>query len=397
MKLKRIALFLFVLGMLGIAPEALAIVARNPDTLHEAGTNVIDESGTVYRIMDATERRPYTSAGAFLSYGFNSWSNVVVASPDDMNLQIGSFIPPQDGKIICSDRGTDKGTCYLISDGDKLGFTSATVFASQGFSFGRALYGDTSFLPRGGNIGMYANQVESHHSGTLINLKGTIYLVTSNGIKGFPDMSTFESWGYTLDQVVPANVPDQSFSIVGLVQLRKNFELNPNPHAAVYIPPVVEPGKTILTGLHSLSPVSSVSAGIGKDLIRFYLAPSVSGGIIVQDLGFEFGGNVSLSALSNIKIIDNRTNTEVGSAAGLPVSSNLLLVNIPKGINLGDVAGLTSDFTVQADISPSALGSTVSVSMTQIWTGAPAQSLPVGDLPVLGNTLNISNRGGLMY
>src|SRR5450631_2288673 len=96
---------------------------------HAAGANVSSSDGTVWMIMPDGTRRAYTSAGAFLSYGFNSWSQVVPASADDLALPAGSsFIPPQDGSIICSDRGSDKGTCYEVSGGMKFGFTSAAVF-----------------------------------------------------------------------------------------------------------------------------------------------------------------------------------------------------------------------------------------------------------------------------
>src|SRR6185312_17234132 len=92
---------------LGAPLAALAAV-------HADGTNVSDASGTVYMIVSG-QRRPYTSAGAFLSYGFNSFASVAQASAEDLALPVGSFIPPQDGSIICSDRGSDKGTCYEIS------------------------------------------------------------------------------------------------------------------------------------------------------------------------------------------------------------------------------------------------------------------------------------------
>src|SRR5579864_633724 len=95
---------------------------------HSAGVNVKSSDGTIYFITTDGQRRPYTSAGAFLSYGLNSFGNVAVASAEDLSLPVGSFIPPQDGKIICSDRGGDKGTCYLISQSAKVGFPSAAIF-----------------------------------------------------------------------------------------------------------------------------------------------------------------------------------------------------------------------------------------------------------------------------
>src|SRR5690349_2329769 len=90
-----IAIFVFSLTFGGIVSKANAAV-------HTAGTNVVSQ-GTIFMITDDGQRRPYTSAGAFLSYGFNSWSTVQQATSEDLALPIGSFIPPRDGKIICSD------------------------------------------------------------------------------------------------------------------------------------------------------------------------------------------------------------------------------------------------------------------------------------------------------
>ena len=89
--------------------------------VHAAGTNVSASDGTIFMISTDGTRRPYTSAGAFLSYGFNSFASTVTASAEDLALPVGSFIPPQDGSIMCSDRGSDKGTCYLITAGQKAG------------------------------------------------------------------------------------------------------------------------------------------------------------------------------------------------------------------------------------------------------------------------------------
>ena len=143
---------------------------------HPAGSNVKAPDGTVYLITTDGQKRPYTSAGAFLTYGFNSWGNVSIASAEDLGLPTGSFIPPRDGKIFCSDRGADKGTCYLISGAAKAGFVSESVFKALGFSFSNAIYGDVSWLPSAANI---ENYDEAHLPGVLIDRKGTIFIAYS--------------------------------------------------------------------------------------------------------------------------------------------------------------------------------------------------------------------------
>jgi hypothetical protein len=142
-------------------------------------------------------------------------------------LSTGSFIPPRDGSIICSDRGQDQGTCYLISNGKKLGFVSEAIFKKLGFSFSRALYGDISWLPSGDVL---ADGMAVHQTGTLINLDGTIYLVGPGSEKlGFPDMATLKSWGYSLNDVVLSNSADHSYlqTSMGTLVTRQPGELAP--------------------------------------------------------------------------------------------------------------------------------------------------------------------------
>lgn len=189
-----------------------------------AGTNII-ANGTVYMITADGQRRPYTSAGAFLSYGFNSWTTVLPASAADLELPISTnFIPPRDGKIICSDRGIDKGTCYLITNSQKAGFTSEKIFKDLGFSFNQSLNGDISFLPSTDNIN---NSNQAHATGVLINKSGTVYLVGNNGLLGIPDMNTLNSWGFVLSDVVKANAADSLKVQTGIMQTHMPGALSP--------------------------------------------------------------------------------------------------------------------------------------------------------------------------
>jgi hypothetical protein len=201
-------------------PTPVATINQNTDP---AGTN-ISSNGTVYMVTASGQIRPYTSAGAFLSYGFNSWVNVVPASSADLALPTGSFIPPRDGKIICSDRGMDKGTCYLITDSKKAAFTSAAVFKSLGFSFASTLSGDVSFLPSAPNI---SSASQAHPAGVLVNKSGTIYLTGDNGLLGVPDMGTLTSWGYSLTDSVKANAADSAMAQAGVMSTHMAGALSP--------------------------------------------------------------------------------------------------------------------------------------------------------------------------
>jgi len=197
---------------------------------HPIGTNVL-KNGTVYFIDNTNTRRPYTSAGAFLSYGFNSWESVVPATSEDLALPEGEFIPPQDGRVICADRGAEKGTCYLISGGRKAGFKSESDFRELGFSFNRALSGDVSFL---GELPNITGGSDAHLPGTLIKDGYTIYLSTSDGLAGIGKYSTFLSWGYSADDAVPMNSADRARPLAGSIPDRTVGLLKPVP---VYYPP----------------------------------------------------------------------------------------------------------------------------------------------------------------
>jgi hypothetical protein len=188
------------------------------------GTNILTPDGTVSMIASDGTRRPYTSAGAFLSYGFNSWSGVVTASAADITLPIGSFIPPRDGKIICSNKGLDIGTCYLITNGQKAGFTSATVFKGLGFSFSNTTAGDVSWMTSASPV---SNSTSTHLPGTLINNSGTYELVTTNGFIGIPDAATLQSWGYAFSDAVMANTTDKQISQNSVLSTKQAGQLLP--------------------------------------------------------------------------------------------------------------------------------------------------------------------------
>jgi hypothetical protein len=218
--MKKIA---YVLGALSVLLPLNYVFAA----AHSPGTNVIS-SGTIYMIANG-QRRAYTSEGAFLSYGFNAWGTVLPASPEDMALPEGSFIPPRDGKIVCSDRSPDKGTCYLITNGKRSAFVSEAVFKKLGFSFGKTLKGDVSFLEKDSDI---ANDAEAHKPGVLINKNGTIYLVSSNGLMGIPSPEVLNTWGYSFADAVSANSSDSNQSQISVIANRQGAQLSPNQETA---------------------------------------------------------------------------------------------------------------------------------------------------------------------
>lgn len=210
-----------------IIPPTIPPVIPILGAAHSAGSVVKTSDGAVWFITTEGTRRAFTSAGAFLSYGFLSWSMVVDANEADIALPIGSFIAPQDGKIVCSDR-TDsyavKGTCYLMTMGKRAAFTSGAVFTGQGFKFSRALTGDVSFMTTDANIN---SATAVHRAGVLVNSGGTIYLVGSSSLMGIPSQSVFTSWGYSFADTVTANTADNAMTHGGVMQSRITGQLSP--------------------------------------------------------------------------------------------------------------------------------------------------------------------------
>ena len=198
-----------------------------PGTAHSAGSVVKTSDGTVWFITLEGTRRAFTSGGAFLSYGFLTWGLVVDANAADIALSAGTFIPPQDGKIICSDRDdayAKKGTCYLITAGKRAAFTSSSVFTSLGFKFSRSTTGDVSFMATDSNID---SSTAAHRPGVLVNNAGTIQLVGSSSMMGIPSESVFTSWGYAFADTVPANTADKAISQSGVMMSRVTGHLSP--------------------------------------------------------------------------------------------------------------------------------------------------------------------------
>lgn len=191
---------------------------------HNEGTNV-NHNGTIYRIENGT-KTPYTSAGAFLSYKFNSWINVVNANPSDIllpntklpNSTNNRYIIPRPGSLV-----NDKGTVYQITgEYSRAGFTSEAVFNGMGYSFNNVYPGDTSFMITDVPIN---SSTQRHPAGTLVNYNGTIYIMAGAVRVGIPSMAALDSWGYWLNDAVIANSFDIAASDFGTLQIRQNSEM----------------------------------------------------------------------------------------------------------------------------------------------------------------------------
>ncbi len=362
--------------LLGAAVPFLASAAPHAD-----GTNVSTTDGTVWMITGG-QRRAYTSAGAFLSYGFNSWASVVTASAEDLALPAGSFIPPQDGTVFCATvtKDTDvKGECALVTGGQKAAFTSASVFSGLGFSFARAQYGDSSFLSKTSNID---NTTSAHRTGVLVNNNGTVQLVGASGLLGIPDLATFNSWGYSFSNVVPANASDKAMTQTGVMVARMPGQLSPSWTTSPTTPVI---SGSVSATLASDSPAAStlaVSSAVKSvaTLAKF----TFSGTGTVTQLQVKRIGVSSDTDLSNVYLFNGNTRlTDAASVGG----SSLITFNNPAG--LFTVNG-SQTISVVAEIpANTSSGKTIGVQLTSftVASGTPAT------VSISGNLVTTSNVG----
>jgi hypothetical protein len=368
---------IFAVGMAG----ATALMAFAPfaahAAVHAAGTNVLSPDGTVSMISTDGTRRPYTSAGAFLSYGFNSFASTVTASPEDLALPTGAFIPPQDGSIICSDRGSDKGTCYFITAGQKAGFTSASVFTGLGFSFSHAKSGDVSFMPTMSTLINSSSMM--HLTGALINKSGTVYLVGPSGLLGIPDLNTFNSWGYSFTNVVPANAADMVLTQTGVMAMRVAGQLSPSwtssPTCTSNCTPVVNGSVTAQLSSDTPAAGTIVAGQSIADLAHFTFTGN---GTVTQVVLKRIGVSAD-ATLSNVYLYNgNNKLTDAGSVSNT-------MVTFSNASGLFTVNGSLT-VSVKSDILTGSTGQTVGVQLASfsVASGSPVSTT------ISGNTMTIA-------
>lgn len=174
-----------------------------------AGTVGSDARGTIFFLAADGTRRPFTSWGAFMSYGFHAGLRVPKLTSAELALPIGAFVPPREGSIMCSDRGADKGTCYVISQSKRRGFVSERVFTALGYSFRRAYSGDVSWLERGPDV---ATAAAGHTPGAVISVEGAWYYRAADALRSVRTENVLRSWGFVPADVVPAYGADKQLS-----------------------------------------------------------------------------------------------------------------------------------------------------------------------------------------
>jgi hypothetical protein len=358
-------------------------------------------------------RRAYTSAGAFLSYGFNSWSQVVAASAEDLALPQGTFIPPQDGSIICSDRNDSfavKGTCYEVSGGQKFGFTSAAVFTGLGFSFTNSSIADVSWMTAGSQL--LNSTTAAHLPGTLVNNNGTVQLMGNSGLLGIPDVATFNSWGYSFTKVAPANAADKAMTQSGVMATRVAGQLSPTALVNTGCTsncgtPVVN--GTVTASLASDTPAagtlvsSTVKVGsiypgqVSADIAHFTFTGS---GTVTQIVVNRIGVSADTSVNNVYLYMGNNRITDAGSFSnGVVTFSNASgLFTVSGSTEVGiriDVAGNISGQTIGAQLASFSVanGSPMATSISgNLFTTASVSTLATANVTGAGSNPPVTGK-----
>lgn len=367
----------FYKKLVAAASAALVFASATPvlAAAHTEGTNVSKPDGSVCMVRTG-QLQCYTSAGAFLSYGFNSWSQVVAANSDDLALPMGSFIAPQDGSVIFSDRGADKGTGYILSGGMKYGFPTEAIFKAQGYSYATAMWADISWVSMGGTI----NAGDAAHlPGTLVNNGGTVQLIGNSGLMGIPDLATFNSWGYSFAKVVPANANDKAKAQTGVMPMRMAGQLSPTGITTTNPNPTGSVSATI----SSTNPAAmTLVAGQSRaDLAHI----TFTGTGTVTNLKLKRIGVSSDSTLGSLFLYDGATRITDSAT----VSSSVITFNDPTG--LFTVSG-SKTISVQANIATGTSGQTVGVMVDSFMTGSTAGSgTPSGNIHTIASVSDFAS------
>lgn len=191
--------FLAVLGVIFLAQPA----AAQGQARHKNG-ELVNDRGTVYLIKN-DQRYAFRTAGEFYSNGYD-FDQVLAATAGDLGLPDAGILRARSGALVLD--ASDNKTYYLVYDSGVRQITDPVylIFMGMGdrpyFSINLADY------PRGKAIDSILENFAVPLPGSLINHNGAIYLITSQGRAPFPSAEVFRSYGYEFDMAFPANEAD---------------------------------------------------------------------------------------------------------------------------------------------------------------------------------------------
>jgi len=169
-------------------------------------------------LVDSTSKRPFDSAQAFNSYGYD-WNKIVTVSGTVMadipdGTPLGVNLSSYNGKVIRSDIAGSG--VYLIENGIKRAFNSVDALYSHMYTWNNVSTVPDSVItsiPTGPDLGINI----AAYTGKLIKGGSTgsgVYLVDSTSKRPFDSAQAFNSYGYdwnkivTVSDIVMTGIPD---------------------------------------------------------------------------------------------------------------------------------------------------------------------------------------------
>lgn len=180
---------------------------------------LINDNGTFYLVTGA-QSEGITNPGILNSYGFSFNQAQPHPTAEDLNLPIGPNLLPNNGALV---KTAQNPTIYLISEGQRYGFTSPAVFNDLGFNFSNVLTVTAPELDQEPIGAVISSPTAQHLPGVDINDNGTIYRIgPDNQLHGYPSLAVYNSWHLVNDfsNIVPANAADVGLPVGILVIAR---------------------------------------------------------------------------------------------------------------------------------------------------------------------------------
>jgi len=174
--------------------------------------SLINDNGTFYLIID-NQRQGITSPSLLYSYGLE-FKDATPATSADLSLSLGPLLLPADGSLV---KSLKDQTSYLISNSQRYGFVSSSVFTALGFKFSSVLTitdPELQALPL--SAVLISDPASAHLPGVDINFQGTIYKIgLDNQRHPYPSLSVYNSWhrDNNFSSVVRANAADLSLTV----------------------------------------------------------------------------------------------------------------------------------------------------------------------------------------
>jgi hypothetical protein len=180
---------------------------------HPNGTLILDGS-TIYLIKNG-QKAGFRDPEEYKSHGYN-FSQAVLANSADLSLPAQMIIKALEGTLVLDK--SDNRTVYMVgTNGTKRGFATAETFWGLGYKFQDLMKIDMSDYPAGPAINSPA---EVHPDGALVLDGKTVWWIRGATRQGFESMAVFNTYGFSVSKIVPANQADLNLSESSLVKFR---------------------------------------------------------------------------------------------------------------------------------------------------------------------------------